>query len=341
MSANVQQVGGVSQAFTALTPAWWDRDSEYVADHYLTSDEVWGDKGLLNFEYALKPIYDEKGNDVGGNWRRTVRPDTGVTVGVGMKKNYKIVQPRKAFEWMDSLMNDGVMRYASAGVLGVGGQIWVLGCIPESDADDKAVDKHRKYVLWLDDFTGGSSLLWFPCFTRVVCENTANIAKGERDTERFCGIRHSGDVDAKLAAARKAIIEAEQAFLRYNADCRTLLDHTYSPAQASEFIETLVPTPVDGDGNPVEGRSATIRERKVEAIRQGMRHPSNQQGDMKGTYWQLYNAVTFAVDHGNVFAFRGQEGSDKRRKNRWVSLMTGDGAKLKAKALDTALAMCG
>jgi phage/plasmid-like protein (TIGR03299 family) len=337
MSANVSVVNGKSEAFTALTPAWWDRDEEYVADHYLTSEEVWGDRGLLNFEYELRPIFDEIGQEVGG-WRRTVRKDTGVTVGVGMKKGYKIVQPREAFRWMDSLMMDGVMRYASAGVLGDGNQIWVLGCIPPKDGD-QAVDEFRKYVLWLDDFTGGKSLLWFPCFTRVVCENTANIAKSERCSQKFPGIRHSGDVDAKLESARLAIVAAEEAFLRYNADCHKMLETTYSPQQAGEYLEKLLPTPRDPSGMPVTGRAATIHERKVGAIRRALEHPVNTVGDMTGTFYQLYNGVTYAVDHSNVFSFKGQ--GAKRTKNRWISLMTGQGAELKAKALDVALTMCG
>ena len=338
MPANVSQKDGKLEAITTLTPAWWDRDKEYVADHYLLPEEIWEKGGLLCHEYEVRPVReDQRPFKVIPDFLRTVRKDTGVTLGMGMKKGYKVVQPREAFGWMDSLMKDGVMRYASAGVLGQGEQIWVLGVIPESDSDRLAIDKHNKFILWLDDFTGSRSLLWFPCFTRVECENTVNIAKGEREKDKFKGIRHTGDMNAKLEAARKAIIESEAAFQRYNADCKQLIEAECSKVQAREFIAELLPVPLDDKGQPKEGRSATIRERKVQAVRDAMRHPSNRKPDMVGTWWQLVNSVSFAVDHGNVFAFRGQ--GDKRKLNRWKSLMTGDGADLKAKALDLALAM--
>ena len=333
MSANVSQVNGKSEAITTLTPAWWDSDKKYVADHYLTSEEIWGDHGLLNHEYELRHLFDETGNEIEG-FRRTVRKDTGITLGVGMKKGYKVIQPREALGWMDSLQNDGIMKYASAGVLNDGAQIWVLGCIPPKDTDN-AVDEVRKHILWIDDFTGSKSLLWFPCFTRVECENTANAAKRERDCDMFKGIRHTGDMEFKLQAARQAIIDSETAFQHYNADCRKLVETCYNADQARKYVETLIPPPATD-----AKRSATIRERKVEAIRNGMRHPSNQTGDMKGTWYQLFNAVTFAVDHGNLFSFRGSN-DNKRKNNRWKSLLTGDGAALKAQALDLALMMAG
>ena len=335
MVANISFVNGKAEAFTSLTPAWWDRDKEYVADSYLTSEEVWGERGLLNFEYEMLPIYDEGGQKIPG-FLRSVRADTGTTIGVGMTERYKPVQPREAFDWMDGLMKDGVMKYASAGVLNGGKQIWVLGLIPN---EGNEVDNFRKYVLWLDDFTAAHSLLWFPCFTRVECENTANAAKGEREKNKFRGIRHMGDMDAKLNAARSAIIESEAAFQRYNADCRKLLETRFTRDQAVDFIEELFPVPKDENGKPKTGRSNSIRERKVEAIRNGMKAECNRGPDMVGTFYQLYNAVTFAVDHGNVLSFKGK--NDKRKTNRWISLMTGTGADLKAKALEIALAIAG
>lgn len=337
MSANISLVGGKAEAFTSLTPAWWDRDGDYCVDHHLTSEEVWGEQGLLCHEYGLKALYDDKGQEIPG-FLRTVRLDTDLTIGVGMKKGYQIVQPRKAFEWMDSLMNDGVMRYASAGVLNGGAQIWVLGLIPNNE-EDNPVDDFHKYVLWMDDYTAAKSLLWFPCLTRVVCENTANVAKCERDAAKFRGIRHSGDMDAKLQAARQAIVESEVAFQRYNADCRKLLEVHYTKDQAREYVETLMPVPMADGKQLVDGRAVTIRERKVETIRDGMRHPSNRVDGMSGSFYQLYNAVTYAVDHGGLLRFRGE--GDKRSNNRFLSLMTGQGADLKAQAFDLALTMAG
>jgi len=326
MVANISFKNGKAEAVTALTPAWWDSENEYCVDKYMTSDEVWGDRGILNFDYALRPVFDESRSPIKG-YLRTVRTDTGATVGCGLTNRYKLVQPRKAFEWIDSLMQDGVMKYASAGVLKGGKEIWILGVIPNDESPIEG-EHHRNYVLWTDRYDGGGSLKWFPCATRVECSNTLSLALGERDRKLFQGIRHSGDMDSKLEAARNAIIDAKQAFWQYNADCRKLITATYTKGEAKDFVERLFPSLHDAASQ----RSRTIRERKVQAVRDAFTDDTNNLGDMPGTWYQLANAVTFAVDHSNVFAFRGDD-------TRFTSLMTGDGAKLKREAFDLAMSM--
>lgn len=327
MVANISTKNGKAEAVTALTPAWWDRNSEYCVDHYMTSDEVWGDRGVLNFNYALRPVFDESGSPIKG-YLRTVRTDTGATVGCGLTNRYKLVQPRKAFEWIDSLMNDGIMKYASAGVLKGGKEIWILGVLPDADETSVNGERHQKFVLWTDRYDGGGSLKWFPCATRVECSNTLSLALGERDRKLYQGIHHSGDMDGKLGAVRDAIIDSKQAFKKYNADCQKLISATYSKGEAKDFVERLFPSLPDAASQ----RSKTIRERKVQAVRDAFTDDTNNLGDMPGTWYQLANSVTFAVDHSNVFAFRGDD-------TRFTSLMTGDGAKLKREAFDLALSM--
>jgi len=325
MSANISFLNQRAEAFTALTPAWWDRDEEYVADKYITSEEIWGSRGLLNFEYELCDVYDEDHNIIPG-YKRTVRTDTGQTIAVGMTEQYKIVQPREAFAWVDGL---GDMKYASAGVLNGGKQIWLLGLIPGGDED--AVDVHRKYILWLDDFTATKSLLWFPCFTRVVCENTANMAKGER-TKVHVPVRHKGNVDAKLETAKQAIVASEEAFKEYAANCIKLMNARYTIDDANEFVNTLFPA-VEGASQ----RTQSIREGKIRVLQEALNAPCNNVGDMQGTFYQLYNCVTYAVDHGGLLISRGQ--GDKGKSNKWLSLMVGQGAELKTRAFELALSM--
>ena len=331
MPANISFQNGKAEAFTSLTPAWWDRKNEYVADQHLTSEQVWIERGVLNFEYELRAVADAKTGRPLDGYRHCIRKDTGVTVGCGMTDGYKIVQPRQAFEFLDDLMRDGLMRYASAGVLGKGEEIWILGVIPNDD-QPIAGETHKRYVLWTDRYDGGGSLKCFPAMTRVECSNTLSIALGERDRRLFKAIRHSGDMQAKLDAARQTLLDVETSFQKYNADCRTLIAARYNRDDARQFIETLFPAA----GSDASQHAESIRERKVQSVRDALRDESNNLGEMKGTWYQLANALTFAVDHGNVLNFRGD-----RRTNRFRSLMMNDGAKLKRKAFDLALEMAG
>jgi phage/plasmid-like protein (TIGR03299 family) len=338
MPAEISNVNGKAEAFTALTPAWWDSEREYMTDQCLTSEQVWGERGLLNFKYSLKKLYDEKGVEI-PDFRRTVREDTGVTVGCGMTDRYRIVQPRDALGWMDSLMMDGVMRYASAGVLHSGRQIWILGQIPDADKTPIVGERHDKYVLWTDRFDGGGTLKWFPCVTRVECANTLRIASGERNREQFQTIRHTGNIGQKLTAARASIIQAKEAFQKYNEGCLKLISTTYTRPESIDYIAQLFPAPIGTDGKEVlKGRVRTNWERKVDAVRDAYRHPSNQRPDMCGTWYQMLNSVTMAIDHYDIFRTRS---NDKRTAmdNRFLSLMNGEGAELKEKAFNLALEM--
>ncbi|WP_417384184.1 DUF932 domain-containing protein [Gimesia sp.] len=329
MPANISFQNSKAEAFTSLRPAWWDRKGEYVADQHLTSKQVWGKRGVLNYEYELRSISDAKTGMKLDGYRHCIRKDTGVTVGCGMTDGYRIVQPRQAFDFLDDLMRDGGMRYASAGVLGKGEEIWILGVIPN---DDQPIygETHNRYVLWTDRFDGGGTLKCFPCVTRVECANTLAVALSEWNAKLFKGIRHSGDMQAKLDAARQTLVEVESAFQKYNADCQKLISARFNRDDARHFIETLLPV-LDDDASQ---HSKSIRERKVQAVREAMRDETNNLGEMKGTWYQLANAVTFAIDHGNVLHFRGDQ-----RTNRFRSLMMNDGANLKRKAFDLALNM--
>lgn len=328
MVANISSVNGKNEAFTALTPAWWDSKREYMTDQYLTSEQVWGERGLLNFEYELRALKDAETGKVLNKYRHCVRKDTNETVGCGMTDQYKIVQPREAFSFLDDLMRDGLMKYASAGVLGKGEEIWILGLIPSDDQPIKG-ETHNRYVLWTDRFDAGGSIQCFPCTTRVECANTLAVARRERDKVAYKGIRHSGDMQAKLVEARETLIGLNETFKQYNADCRKLIGARYSPNDAKTYIETLFPT-----DKKDSKRAKTQRERKVQSVRDGMRAASSNIGEMKGTWYQLFNAVSFAVDHGDVFRFRGD-----KQTNQFKSLMTGPGADLKSEAFELALSM--
>ena len=330
MVANISFQNGQAEAFTALTPAWWDSEKEYMSETYLTSEEVWGDRGILNFEYELRELQDAQTGEPIPDYRHCIRKDNGVTVGCGMTDRYKIVQPRQAFDFMDDLMRDGIMKYASAGVLGKGEEIWILGVLPDSEQPISG-ETHNRYVLFTDRFDGCGSLKAFPCMTRVECSNTLALALRECDESIFQGIRHTGDMQEKLNMAREALLQAETSFQQYNADCSKLIAAQFSKQDAQDYVEQLIPSPVED----APTRTQNIYQRKIQSVRDAFKHPTSQIGDMKGTYWQLVNAMSFAIDHGNVFQFRGSQ----QQSTKFKSLMTGDAAKLKAKAFDLALEM--
>jgi hypothetical protein len=74
----------------------------------------------------------------------------------------------------------------------------------------------------------------------------------------------------------------------------------------------------------------------VQQVRQAYRDPSNNREEMKGTWYQLFNSVTLAVDHGDIFRSRSVTNPRAGVDNRFLNLMEGPGAQLKEQAFQLA-----
>ena len=198
---------------------------------------------------------------------------------------YRIVQNREAFDFLDGLLQDGVMRYESAGALRGGRIVWLLARLPSVDTIAEGDDTLR-YVLFNTSHDGSASIHAIPTSVRVVCANTLRIA-----TAGDIGFRHTANVASKLEFAKKYLSQFDEKFTLFRDKARTLATRRYSPDDAKGYIETLFP--------PVKeiGRSRSIRENKVNAVRANFRNSRQSIPSIKGTWWSLFNAVTEAVDH--------------------------------------------
>ena len=124
----------------------------------------------------------------------TVRTDSGDVLGV-VGKRYRIVQNRDAFGFLDSLLQDGIMKYESAGALRGGRQVFLLARMPSVD-EIVPGDNSLRYVLFSTSHDGTAAIHAVPTSVRVVCANTLRIA-----TASSVGFRHTDDVKAKLDSA--------------------------------------------------------------------------------------------------------------------------------------------
>lgn len=304
----------------ALTPAWHGLGT--VLDHVPNSAEAMQAAGL-DWRVSKVPLLTDEGTAVEEHFA-TVRRDTGKVLGV-VGKGYRIVQNREAFDFLDSLLQDGVMRYESAGALRDGRVVWVLARMPSMD-EIAPGDNSMRYVLFSTAHDGTGSVQAIPTSVRVVCANTLRVA-----TASSVGIRHSGDVRQKLDVARRYLSQFDEKFTLFRDRARVLAERKFAEADARQYIETLFPEVKE------PGRAQNTRERKVEAVRRNYRNERQQLTAIRGTWWALLNAVTEGVDHDdrrNVSTRKGQE-------NRMASALTGSGADFKAEAFRLAVQMAG
>lgn len=311
---------GTAEAFFALKPAWHGLGT--VLDHAPTSEEAI-QAAHLDWRVSKVPLKTDEGADVPEHFA-TVRRDTGAVLGV-VTDRYQIVQNHEAFGFLDSLLQDGLIRYESAGALRGGKTVWLLARMPSVDTIAEGDDTLR-YVLFSTSHDGTAAIHAVPTSVRVVCANTLRIA-----TAKDVGFRHTGDVKAKMEFARQYISQFDEKFTLFRDSARILATRQFSPEQAKDYINALFPEVTE------EGRAKSIRERKVESVRSAYRADRQQMASIRGSWWALFNSVTESVDHDS----RGTRGRDNRirSENKMASVLDGQGAEFKAKAFDLALSM--
>ena len=168
---------GSAEAAYALTPAWHGLGT--VVQHTMTSQEAII-LAQLNWSVKQVPIFARVPpgpNEVQGfteyrinNRWANIRTDTDAILGL-VGTTYKVVQNRDAFDFVDGLHQDGIIKYESAGSLKGGKIVWLLARMPEEFMLASG-DVQRKYILFSTSHDGSGTIRCLPTSVRVVCWNT-------------------------------------------------------------------------------------------------------------------------------------------------------------------------
>lgn len=274
-----------------------------------------------------------------GNFRAVMRRDTGRIHGI-VKRGYRIWQVREAFEFLDGLVANGDMEYESVFSIRGGDYVTVLARLPNAFVAGKSGnDASLSYVYVKIPFTGDQSILILPTRVRVVCANTMAYAESNGG-KLIWRIRHSQNLDEKLEQAQDYLAGFDEALQRSAEHADVLSDYRLDKTETEAFLEDMFPT-VDDEGEPLRGRKATNREKKIGALRRAWtdeRDILEQIGEETKTAWHMLNAVTRAVDHDyGLFSTRGK--GREAQENEFERIMEGIGADLKQKSEEKLLAL--
>ncbi len=313
--------------------------------------------GFRNPETDLRdPFLMFGANDIlgGGDWRMIARTDGQNSKVHGIaKKGYRVWQVSEAFAFLDSLVRDGLLQYESAFALNGGDHVVLVCRLPGSFTLGRR-DTTVQYVMVKIAFTGQDSVIIIPTFVRVVCANTVAYAERQASRSKVTDtegkvvpvtfkMRHTRGLDDRLVQAREHL-KLFDASLQVEAEnAEKLASKPLSASEASAFLRLMFPE-TDDAGDPLAGKVATERERKVSVVRRSLVVERNTFGAMgeyslQRTAWEMFNAVTRAVDHDGLLRTRGD--SRKRDENTFLSSATGKGADLKVQARSTLLQLAG
>jgi len=245
-------------------------------------------KSRASFEVETRPLYTRGMGDTMiavPDMVATIRKDLNLALGVG-SDGYAVVNYSEAFQaFYDAAFGENVPCVDTMGVLGQGERAFACALLDKGDVNGKG-DVVQAYHLLTSSHDGTLALVSQDTETRVVCQNTLNIALS--GDEGRVSIRHTKNVQARIDAACNALRKAREAFDRKLSVFRQLSDRQLSVAEFRTFLDTLLPV----EGSEEKGKRVATRNR-LTALFEGEGMGSNLAGR---TAWGAFNAVTENVD---------------------------------------------
>lgn len=248
--------------------------------------------------------------------RAIYRTDTGDVLGV-CSPRYQPFDNLEAFSFMDSLLEDGIMRYEAAGSLKGGKVVWILAKL--EDGMTIAGDVFYPYILLTMKHDANGSIRWIPLMQRFACLNMLGRAMKGTSLVR---VLHNSRLEVELKAAHNVLSISTESFKRMETFLETAAAKQVTDAQVVAVETELFGGSLDDD-TPKRRRDAIETFRAIYA----------QEKERGGaTAYSLINAATGYADHG-----RGYQGaSDMREEGRFLSIMTplGRAFREKSNAID-------
>lgn len=279
----------------------WHGLGEVVEDQ-LTAAEALKKSGL-DWEVEKRPIRIVDGRQIPDRFA-TVRTSDNSPLGI-VGKRYTVLQNEAAFEFADSLVDDGSAKYETAGSLRGGSTIFLSMRIPEGIkvAGDDPIDL---YLMLRNSHDGSSQATVSITPVRVVCMNTLNLAL--RNAKRTWGTRHSGSMEGRIEEARRAL----ELTFEYVDGFKELVDELTAKKISNRKFEDIV-------------KELTDVEAHAEGILEVYRNAENL-NEIRGTAWGGVNAVGEYFDHGRNF--RSDEAKFKSSINGRARRMRDEAQKL-------------
>lgn len=308
MAHNLEIVNGVAQmAFANELP--WHGLGVKVSDN-ISPLEMQQAAGL-DWTVAKVPLTAQfNGRTIATDKSALIRETDGAyldTVG----NDWNPVQNSTAFEFFNDFVEAGGMKMDTAGSIDNGRMIWALATVNES-FELFGGDKVDSHLLFVNPHRYGKTIEVKFTPIRVVCNNTLTMAlnkESKNSTTR--GHRAVFDTDE----VKTAMGIAHHQLQTYKEAAIHLGSKRYTQETFSEYLNKLFHVE---DVNKEHRNTKIVR--SLLDVQPGAEFA-------EGSWWQAFNAVTYATDH-----VLGRS-VDSRMKSAWF----GPNEKLKGKAMNLAL----
>jgi phage/plasmid-like protein (TIGR03299 family) len=350
MPDEIDESRGVAAIFVVGEPAWHGKGK--VLTHCLTAAQaiVEAEQDFEVEKWPLSACKPSGAYAIGADgWFATVRTDVEKVLGI-VSGQYKVFQNREAFSFMDEVVQEGAAVWETAGCLDGGRRVWMLAKIPK-EVKVAANDVVNTYALLAMGHDGGMAVHVLPTTTRVVCQNTLNIALGAAAKQLV--IRHTQSMKGKIALARHHLGIVHQKVDEFEHQAHALRAVSLKETDVTRYVEEFFPTRVKPDFTDgaalleqitrgQQDRGDVVRDLLAAHYAETERIARRNEGILlqildnhdrdpaAGTAWGAYNAVSQYADHQKKY-----QSADSRLASVWF----GAGNDLKQAAYSAALAM--
>jgi phage/plasmid-like protein (TIGR03299 family) len=223
-----------------------------------------------------------------------VRSDTRAVLGV-VGEGYEPLQNRAAFAFCDAITDSGEAHWLGAAETRGGARIHALmqldRAIRIGDAEGEDV---LPLLCFRNGHDGGLAVTISVAPFRLVCLNGMMLLLN--GAERTWKARHTANLDARLADARRTLGIAWRYYDELEQIGGQLIGERMSPAEFERFVAQLVPLPEPRPEATNGGRAIRNVERVREAIATAYRATPDL-ANITGTRWGALQAVTAYVDY--------------------------------------------
>lgn len=280
---------------------------------------------LANLDFEVRKVQMQ--NPVSGEpveaWG-VLRNDNEAFLGV-VGERYTPIQNKSLFSFIDGIIGEDGFHYETAGVLGKGERVFVMAKVGSYDVLGTG-DVHDTYLLGVGSHDGTMSQTFKMTETRVVCQNTLNLAlsgKGEKVTAK-----HTTNGERKLTEAMQLLKQTQATALDVQGIMNELAQRKVDGQTVANTLAKVFNIKGLDDKVPTVTLNQVL---KVQELFEG--NDKDAFPEFRGTAYNLLNSLTEYADH-----FRNVRGGDEDLQ-RATSAMFGTGERFKTDALKTVLTL--
>jgi phage/plasmid-like protein (TIGR03299 family) len=233
--------------------------------------------------------------------------------------DYELVQNSEAFGILQPACKELGVTIETAGALGKGDRVWMLGKLPKSFHPVQG-DRVDGYFLVVTGHNGWTSLTARATPVRVVCANTLAIAVSGNDA--VVNLRHTKSGASQLDEAAELVLKITKTLKATNESFAQLAEKRLTITETREYVNSVLGVDDNAKGVTAQRRDTIV---ELAATGKGVEFAPS-------TAWTAFNAVTEYIDH--VRPAEAQVARTIMQANQ--SALFGTNAKLKARALTMA-----